>query len=397
MSLVFVQPDHAELEAGTVFKDFTYPGPLWGELSSTATAAGALTIRRKPHTPVELDLPDLSGVIGAAILVQYWGGHLGTSEQSVSVNDHPWMLLPQPKGTPGRPECYYRMGFGNPGIKIPVEQLHAGKNAFSFHAGPQIAYDFKWGFFWIYSFVVRLYYGDQVQTASCVIRNAAPEQVSGDVASLRLDIETSGMDNVKSIDLVGRFHGYDWDCRGEWLAWRYRYQEGSLAGHLGSIEGSSGSIAWDTTWVPDQDEAVQVMPLIHLDSGLTVAGPVSTFELRRTGRSVRMFTAIDVPENFGVRIGQGKTCKIPVTDRAGATRAVLCLSAWSAAHGDEIGLNGNLLVGSFGKEHDYSMDIFPVPLEILMDGNNFFYAFARTMHHALEVNWPGPVLMLEYR
>ena len=71
------------------------------------------------------------------------------------------------------------------------------------------------------------------------------------------------------------------------------------------------------------------------------------------------------------------------------------LSTWSAAHGDEIGFNGSKLAGPIGLVHNYSFDALPVPVRAIKRENTF-HIFSNTKEHALEVNWPGPVLLVEY-
>ena len=92
------------------------------------------------------------------------------------------------------------------------------------------------------------------------------------------------------------------------------------------------------------------------------------------------------------------TCKIDVPDDlSNAADARLILSTWSADHAEEIGLNDKMLVERIGVVHNYSYDAIPVPVEIIKQGANTFHIFSSTEHHAAEVNWPGPVLIVEYR
>ena len=111
---------------------------------------------------------------------------------------------------------------------------------------------------------------------------------------------------------------------------------------------------------------------------------------------MRMYKASGVPEAFGVRVGRRKECKIAVDGPLENARAArLVLSTWSAAHGDEIGFNGSKLAGPIGLVHNYSFDALPVPVRAIKRENTF-HIFSNTKEHALEVNWPGPVLLVEY-
>lgn len=70
--------------------------------------------------------------------------------------------------------------------------------------------------------------------------------------------------------------------------------------------------------------------------------------LSRAQRSVRLYTAEGVPEKFGCRVGERKSCIIPMyEDPREASACLLMLST-------------------------------------------------KTEHHAAEVNWPGPALLVEH-
>ena len=109
------------------------------------------------------------------------------------------------------------------------------------------------------------------------------------------------------------------------------------------------------------------------------------------------YKATEVPEQFSVRTGKRKECKIPIGPLAGKARtARLIVSTWSAAHGDELTFKLKLAERS-SFVHNYSFDVFPLPVGNIKQGDNVFSIFSRTEHRALEVNWPGPMLVVEYQ
>jgi hypothetical protein len=113
-----------------------------------------------------------------------------------------------------------------------------------------------------------------------------------------------------------------------------------------------------------------------------------------------MYKPVDVPEGFGVRMAERKTCKFQIdVDPARLRSARLVVSTWSAATDDlsmhEIGLNGKRIADNFGVFHDRSFDVLPVPPSFLRQGENILYIESRYTMHGSEVNWPGPVLFVE--
>lgn len=392
-----------EFVPGEVFRSYVWEGPHFGELSPTARAPGAQSIRRPPHTPVEIAIDSLDGATRAEIAVEFWGGHIGTSEQSFRVNEGPWLSLPQPDGTPGPPECYYRTVLGNPAVEIPLENLRAGVNRVQFHAGPQICHDFQWGFFWIYAFSIRLFYTDLPANEHPKVA-AVPDKAGAE--SVDISVEATDPATIARVDCLARYRDHNWSGNGRFRDWHYFLRSGGLRGHAGTVFGSTDGgdppaqpdvrLAWDTTNVPDQDEPIRLMALVTRADGTCTVSSVTDLDYRRIGRSLKLIEPDKVPESFGVRIGQGKTCLFRDVRVQGLKSARLLLSTWSGAHADEIGINGKRITNRVGLVHDVSHDTIDVPPGLLNDGTNSFYIFSRTEHHAAELNWPGPSLLLEY-
>jgi hypothetical protein len=369
-------------------------------------------MKRKPHTPLDLVIDDLEKADRAEILIEYWGGHLGTSEQSFSVNEGPWLALPQPEGMPGRPECYNRTLLGNPAVELPLQFLKEGRNSFRFHAGPQICHDFGWGFYWIYAFTVRIYYAaDKTNALRCRLEIGDTKSAPADGSSLEVIDENPTFslsyenedeaEEIERTDLVGLYYDYDWEGNGLYRDRHYQYRNGQLRMHIGSSDGSNGlehRIQWNTEWLPDQLLPVHILPFCRRTDGFVHVGRELKCLFKRSRGSVVMHTADRVPEAFCVRVGQGKTCFFrDVGELSRIEAAAIALSTWSADHADEIGINGTKLVDRIGLVHDYSYDLIQTPVSAVQEGANIFYIFSRTEHHAAEINWPGPALLLRYR
>jgi len=388
---------------GDVFRDFTYnygasPGRHFSELDPGCKREFPETdsfYNKKHMVPKTLEL-DLEGATKAEMSVEYWGGHIGTSEQKFKVNGNDWIYIPQPQNTPTEPECYYRTVLGNASVPIPLDQLKHGPNAFQFTCGPQIRYGFDWGMFWVYSFTVRIYYNESKPHPTGRVISAQSGSTIGDYPDISAEA-SSPNSSVKQVDFIGYYEDFDWEGDGVYRQWHYQTQYGVIHRHIGTSAAHPYKVTWDNFWAPDQ--SVRIMAKITDENGvcaMTLA--VDNISLARQDRSVVMYKPYEVPERFGVRVGNRMTCKIDVPDSLEkAADARLILSTWSADHAEEIGLNGKILVEKIGRVHDYSYDAIPVPLENINQGTNVFHIFSNTEHHAAEVNWPGPVLMVEFR
>ncbi len=382
--------------AGSVFREFTFlpKGNHFAECDPQSQRDFCKSREHMVPRPLDIDLTD---AVRCEVCVEYWGGHIGTADQKFRVNGNDWRPIPQPSNTPSEPQRYYRNLMGNPSVPVPLEELTNGTNTFQFTCGPQIAYGFDWGFYWIYAFTVRVYYDPQaVPHPTGRISSPEASATIGDSPTFTVAAESPG-GHIERVDLIGYYEDFDWAGNGEYRDWHYQYRRGEISHHIGTATQAPYTITWDTTWVPDQDRPVKIMARITDAHGVSAMSPAVEVSLARSSRSVRMYRPHDVPENFGVRVGRRKTCTINVADDLGQARAArLVLSTWSAAHADEIGLNGTVLVPRIGKVHFYSYDAIPVPLELIRRGPNEFHVHATTEHHAAEINWPGPVLFIEY-
>ncbi len=386
----------AQPKAGEVFQEFVYnptPGFHWGELDPACTRENVKSWARR--TPKFLNV-NIKDAVRAEMTVEYWGGHIGTSEQRVSVNGNEWILIPQPHNTPGDPQCYYRTILGNEAIPLPLQQLKQGANKVVFTCSKQTCYDFNWPFYWIYSFTIRVYYKPSVAHPIGQITAPLNGSTIGDNPVIK--VNASGKVGIKQVEIIGSYEDFDWDGNGIFDQWQYQTRYGVMYHHVGTTTCAPYEITWGNVWVPDQAKPIKLMAKITDNMGICYMTPVvDNITLERKDRSVKMYKAYDVPEKFGVRVGDMLTCKIDVPDDVSkATNAQLVVSTWSAAHSDYIGLNGKIVSEQLGAVHDYAYDSLQIPTEIVKSGTNEFQIWSLTQHHALEVNWPGPVLKVEY-
>ena len=109
-----------------------------------------------------------------------------------------------------------------------------------------------------------------------------------------------------------------------------------------------------------------------------------------------MIRASEIPKQFGVRAGREMSCVLNVPELPSSPqRARLMLLSWSGAHVERIRLNATPLSPKIGRVHDFAADAIEVPPGAVQQGRNEFAMFSATKEHAAEVDWPGPVLLLE--
>jgi len=125
---------------------------------------------------------------------------------------------------------------------------------------------------------------------------------------------------------------------------------------------------------------------------------VSHLTLNRTDVAVTLCRAMEVPEDFAVRVDdETKTCffDIPKSALNGSSEAALHLRTWHGwdGHHDALKINDyEMKIG--GKNHFYDYDLLRFPADVLKPGRNTFTIHSTTEHHMLEVLWPGPAIVM---
>lgn len=394
---------NASPEPGDIFREFVWKGPYvnaagWQRVTDPdATHAGAAEFLPNPVNSIRLD--HLEGAVRAELYIEQWGGHAGTSAKRFRLNGNAWIDIPEPDAIPGDagdgreyPECYQY--FTYPSVVLPLDQLIAGENSFEFTCDRQICFNFGWGQWGVYAATFRIYYAPSSPHATGRIVYPNPGTTFAD--SLHITLE--GDDDIEQVDFIGLYEDFDYEGNGIYRQWHYYYQYGKIKRHLGSATEPPYAVTWDASWVPDQEEPIQIVARIKKTDGTYyMTEAVGDLHLERTDRSIKLYKPFDVPGAWQTRARNRHRCKVFVShDLSRATAAQMIFTTWSGAHADSIGINDSTVVKSVGGYHTYSFDEIDLPLKLLRPGTNEFFTYSRTTHHGIEVLWPGIALKVQY-
>ena len=382
----------ADPQPGDIFKEYVYKkktdffkGPF-DHLDSVET---------------NLSINDLAGATRVEIAFYFWGGHSGTSGQEFRANDGNKYKLTQPVGTPVQPECYYRTILGRSAVNFPLQDIHEGSNKFTLYCGTQICHSFNWPHYWIYKYIVRVYYEKDKSCAKGQLILPVKGQIIGDYPDM--EFKAIDPDSVARVDFLAYYKGFDIDGDGKFRDWQYQVKDSAWTETAGLAIKPRYKEVWDNYWIPDQDSSIRFMAKITGTNGYVyMTESVDDIRLLRKDRSVQMYMPKNFPEVFGARKEQRKECFIPMEDYHSGkniTDAKLYVSSWSGNVDNEqpyheIGINEQVIANKFGIQHDHSLNLLPVPVSSLRENNNIFI-YSSFWGHALEINWPGPALLVE--
>lgn len=411
-----------------VFRESTFKGkPSGTKLKPLRLCLDSATPTRcvaGQHDTGEVTGLVTAGATRAELSAEFWGGHIGTLDQQLRVNGAgDWLDLQLPKNTPGVPRCYYHTQLGHAVTPIELAALRSGANSIMFRTGLQETNKsicegtFGWGNYWVYAYTLRVFYdpGAVAHPTGRIVAPAAGTRL-GESPTIAVSAQAPQGRTIEQVDLLGDYLDFDWDGNGVLREWQYRTELGELRNHIGTAtRGQDGvyRVAWDTAWLPDQDQPFQIMARIVDSAGFAYTTPAVTVSFRHLGRSVRMYMSshtvgtdpaplFGVPKNFSVRAGKTRTATLTIPDSlTGATDARLIVPTWSADitpeepnAKDDVRLNSHRLPTPFGRYHDYSFDVFPIPVGALQTGANTFSIYSNRQQHMLEINWPGPALLV---
>lgn len=390
-------------QPGDIYREYAVnlrSGNNWRVTHPGATHPGAAEFLPNPVLSIRID--DLDKAVRAEVLMDIWGGHAGTTGRKFRFNENPWMEIPRPPTLVSKSECY--LSQYNVILELPMEYLHEGENSFEGTSGGQVCNDFGWGQWGWYVMMVRIYYSqDKTHTAGKIISPSPGDTLTDNPVIV---CEPDDRASVSQVQFLGRYLGYDENGDGIYHDWHRAYHGPEVEGHLGTASGAPFEVQWNTRYVPDQEpRSVSLMARIRDSTGTWyVTGTVDSLSLGRMDSvSVKMIPSYGVPTNFVVRAGNYKECWIRVDSLDDIMEARLFHRTWNGGDDEAaggtidrpLGVNGSLYRCG-GKNHFFALSNRPIAVSGLRQGRNDIRYTSTTVHHGIEVLWPGPALILRY-
>ncbi len=355
-----------------------------------------------------MNIDDLQGALKAEVTGYFHTGHIGTSERRIQVNGGNAVDLPLVQVPSGHAECYFTYVFGRPGAEIPLKDLKPGANQFTFSEGPQICHGFNWPCYGFHSFIVRIYYDQSKPHPTGEIQYPKSGQVITNDALMIKARYQSASSPIASLDIVGYYYDYPFEGHGVYQDWHYFIDElGRWFPLIDRNKKAPYHEIWNLKWLPDQPGPMKLTARITDMEGMSYMTPaVENLVLKRETRSVKMYKATEVPENFKARIKETKKCRFePITDNLQQATEARLASIIPIGHMENkylsrCGVN-DVTIKEYSSLPDLHTDFFydtylPIRLDILKQGVNDFFIYSDTEGHMTEVCWPGPAILVSF-
>ncbi len=406
---------------GDVYREFSVAmkGATWRVTDPGATHPGTPGNSPGdflPNALIGIDLPHgtLDGAIRADMMIDFWGGHVGTIGQRLRLNGRPWIDIPEltissaiAESPAGDPECYTQQW--NPEVAIPLSHLVHGENVLEGTSGGQTCFSFNWGQWGWYGATLRVYYNpSQISHPTGRIVSPAAGDEFFDHPTIVAEVDGGAADRI---EFVARYHGPDVDGDGIHTEYQESYQRLQPANGLSvrhNVATTSGatSVTWDTSLVPDQAPGeIRLLARICNDDICTVTQEVEDLTLVRDSTSIRLLEPRDVPRKYWVRANKTFDSEVLIPEDVDLNHAIwakLVVRTWNGINGhaepgqDHHTKFNGFKLPDFGANHFFSYDLVDVPVDRLQYGANVVEFRSESSHHGAEILWPGPALLIGF-
>ncbi|MDT8302155.1 MAG: hypothetical protein RQ760_11775 [Sedimentisphaerales bacterium] len=339
---------------------------------------------------------DLAEAVKAEIVIEKILCHDGTTGLAIQINNSDWYYFPEASDIPA-PQARYQHHI-YPVIRVPVSVFKSGpNNSFRLRVDPE--HPWRWSQNLINGLHIRIYY-DPEKKSHPIGEIKSPQ--SGDTVKLSVEYNSANCP-IKQVDYVGLYEDVNYEGDGVYRQWHYNYFHSRLVNHIGSVVKAPFDFVWDTSWVPDQKEPLQIAARITDQTGLTYQTPaITNLSLKRTIQSVELCKPYDIPQKWVTRSGEKSEYFDVGSDLNSAVAAQLVWSSWSPGYMNGILINGVKVFDQEGPRYQsYFHRVTLTDLSMFQSGRNVLTTgktpkYNGKMVHGMEVNWPGIMVLIQY-
>ena len=341
---------------------------------------------------------DLEHAVKAEVVIEKILCHDGTKDLAIQINDEDWLQIPEAQTIP-YPQWEYQH-HTYPVVPVPLSFLKGGtSNRFQMRVNTK--HSWKWPQNLINGVHFRVYYDPEKKAHPT---GKITSIASGDGIGLRTRLRVkaeSPNGKIKQVDYVGHYYDVNFEGDGVYRQWHYHFFHGKIIHHLGSAHTAPYQITWDTSWVPDQKEPMQIAARIIDETGMIyVTDAVNNLRLVRPGMVVELCEPYNVPQQWVTRKGRKQENFDVAGDLSKATAAQLVWVSWCPGYMEGIFINDKKVFDNEGPNYQYYAHRITLnDLDAFKDGQNVLATGGNTKRgiHGMEVNWPGIMVLIKYK
>ncbi len=343
---------------------------------------------------------DLEHAVKAELIIEKIQSHYGTKELEISINDNEWTPVPETESIQ-YPQWEY-MHHTYPVMEIPLSWLSdSTENGFKMKVSPE--QPFRWPQHLINGVHFRIYYDAEIKShPTGQILEPLQNSALGD--SVLFAAEASAPDGeIAQVDFIGLYEDVNYEGDGIYYQWHYHYYHGKITHHIGTASEAPYQVTWDTSWIPDQEQPMQVSARIIDDTDMIfMTQPVTNLILGREHVSVELCKPYNVSSRWTTRdYGKGESFDI-TGNLDDIVAARLVWTSWCPGYMNGIYINNVKVFDKEGPLYKYYFHRVTLDsLSVLYQGENkLITGYKKTLNgeqiHGMEVQWPGIMVLVKY-
>lgn len=240
---------------------------------------------------------DLDKAIRAEVQIEKLLSHDETENLSIKVNHSQWVRFPESKYVP-EPQSRY-LNHDYPVVTIPLKYIKKGiDNKFRFKVDSTQRFGMPQNI--LYGVCLRIYYKSSKSHAFAKLKDIYDNKIQ-EKQSLELQ-NIKG--NIDEVDFVGFYEDVNYQTDGKYRQWQYTYFRGEMKHQIGHVSEAPFQTIWDTEWVPDQEDPIEVGAIIKDKSGICYfTESLKNLDLDRDFE-VRLCKPFNQPQLWATREGE---------------------------------------------------------------------------------------------
>ena len=339
---------------------------------------------------------ELQQAIRAEVVLEKIGSHEDTRNLRISINQNPFIVIPEAQGIP-QPQSDYMYHF-YPVAEIPLDHLKQGlENGFKLEV--DTTQRWNWPQHLIYGVILRIYYHQEALPEEVRLHGVQSAQKLGEVVNLSVKDPSK---NIRSVDYLGYYDGINYEGDGIYRQWHYHYYRGRISHHIGSSHMYPFETSWNTHWVPDQSEPLQLAARVTFNSGLIYFTPAVTDLTLGRDYHIELVKPYDQPKNWVTREDEFESKLDIKGEPKHIEEARLYWTSWSPCYSNGIYINQVKVFDKEGPCYDYmAHEVVLEDHSMLKSGTNIIKTGKEPLHdgqmvHGMEVQWPGIMMLIKY-
>jgi len=396
----------ANPQPGDFFRDYIWTMPKIDGVEPYLRVGGNFDYRKQvpkfaegDYRDGEIRFPfeiDFNHANKAEIIIDKMLCHDRTTGLTLKINHKHSFLIPKADSI-SEPQSEYMHHF-SPVIEVPLDALNQDQNNyFSFTVDQE--HPWNWPQNLIYGVVLRIYY-DSVEYQPLGEMKKIPDSKIREKQELR--IQSEKIDQIAKVDFIGNYEGVNLEGDGVYHQWHYFYFNGDLHGLIGTAKEKPFSVEWNTEWIPDQKEPIEIAALITNKDGLKYfTKPISGLKLERD-HQVELCKPYEQPKFWVTRNGEF-SCPFDIQgDLEKAAEIQFVWKSWSPGYMNGLYVNDFILFKKEGQNYSYHEHFVTTDqIKYFHHGRNLIKTggtprYHGTMVHGAEIQWPGIMVLVKY-